>query len=651
MILSSVDGASVSDMRSTLGLTKALRANVDLVETTLASALAASERHGDGGIEVLRQASGLTRPEAVRRVKTTKQLKSLPAAREAVERGKLSLTNAHLLVDAARKTAASSVDSDNALLRMAEEMPADDFARHSKAWVARHQDASDLEAQHQRNYNNRHLRFWSDRDGAINLRGSFDAEMGLRIRGHIQHISGELRLNDRRGLRRDRRHPQRNEAQRNADALDRIVRSSLQAAKNRGSRGQSGLSRDNSAASPPSRQGRPSRTPHNDSGRGSSAASSPRERPSQTLRNDSPRGNSAGSTTDTDRECSDRVRKTSTCGTSSVSEADSDFNGAEASNKNGEQGRGTRRRKLSSSDATAASAAGPDTDTDNGFDRNSLIAGSGVRYTRSVGGTRGFGPSLQQGLGHTGKSGTGKTGAEIIVRADFAALSGEPGGLAELVGAGPIPRSVLERLSCNAAISAVLFAGGIKPVYEARTRRAPSVAQRRALIARDGACVGCGADPSDCEAHHIVPWRLCKRTQIDNLVLVCWACHDRIHKHHWKVTQNDDGYTLKPPTRSPRTPNSSQHRGTARVPDYAAKPDPARILDSAQESDRACGLEMAHCGDAQYIPNGIQATRDEPHVRLNGVAGSSMMAEDARPVTERQSSTEPRRDFIQPQLC
>ncbi len=622
MILSSVDRASVSDIRSTLGLTKALRTNVDLVETTLASALAASERHGDGGIEVLRQASGLTRPEAVRRVKTTKQLKSLPAAREAVERGKLSLTNAHLLEDAARKTAASSVDSDNALLRMAQEMPADDFARHSKAWVARHQDASDLEAQHQRNYNNRHLRFWSDRDGAINLRGSFDAEMGSRIRGHIQHISGELRLKDRRGLRRDRRHPQRN-----ADALDRIVRSSLQAAKNRGSRGQSGLSRDNSAASPPIRQGRPS----------------------QTMRNDSPRGNSAGSTTDTDRECSDRVRKTSTSGTSSVSEADSDFNGAEASNKNGEQGRGTRRRKLSSSEAAALSVAGPDTDM--GDDRNSLIAGPGVGYTRSVGGTGGFGPSVQQRLGHTGKSGTGKTGAEIIVRADFAALSGEPGGLAELVGAGPIPRSVLERLSCNAAISAVLFAGGIKPVYEARTQRAPSVAQRRALIARDGACVGCGADPRDCEAHHIVPWRQCKRTQIDNLVLVCWACHDRIHKFHWKVTQRDDGYTLKPPTRSPRTPNSPQHPGTARVPDYAGTPDPARILNSAQESDPVCSIETAHCGDAQYIPNGIQATRDEPHVRLNGVAGSSTTAEGLGVVTERQGSTKPRRDFIQPQLC
>ncbi len=227
LILASVDRVSVSEMHSTLGLTKAIRTQVDLIETTLAAEVAANGRHGDGGIEVLRQASGLTRSEAVRRVKTAKELESLPAAREAVASGRLSLRNAHVLVDAARKTAARSVDADDALLQNAQEMPADEFARHSKAWVARRQDPSDLETQHRRNYKNRHLRFWNDRDGAINMRGSFDAEMGTRIRGHIQHFSEALRLNDRRGLRKNRKHPQRSEAQRNADALDRILNASI----------------------------------------------------------------------------------------------------------------------------------------------------------------------------------------------------------------------------------------------------------------------------------------------------------------------------------------------------------------------------------------------------------------------------------------
>ncbi len=497
LVLAAADRTGVSEMHSTLGLTKAIRAKVDLVETTLAATVASSERHGDGGIEMLRQASGLTRSEAVRRVKTAKQLESLPAAREAVASGKLSLTNAHALVDAARKTAAGSVDADRALLQKAQEMPADDFARHSKAWVARRQDPSDLEAQHRRNYKNRHLRFWSDSNGAINMRGSFDAEMGSRIRGHIQHVSEKQRLDDRRRLRKNRRHPQRNEAQRNSDALDRIITNSLNTSFS-DTAGAAGLDIEVD------------------------------------------RGGRGGSTSmiEVDRE--------------NVVDSDTD----------------------------------PASETDN------LVSCSDAVHKTSVSDSKGLGAHGGYGMGHIGKSVTTKTGAEIIVRADLAALSGEPGGLAELVGAGPIPQSSLERLTCNSAISAVLFAGGVKPVYEARTQRAPSVAQRRALIARDGACIGCGADPRDCEAHHIVPWRQCKQTQIDNLVLVCWACHDRIHQFHWQVIQRNDRYTLQPPTRPSQTSGSKHH------------PDPTCVPDMTLDSE------------VPHISKQVQATATQSHLKF-----------------------------------
>ena len=140
-----------------------------------------------------------------------------------------------------------------------------------------------------------------------------------------------------------------------------------------------------------------------------------------------------------------------------------------------------------------------------------------------------------------------RTGTEIIVRADLEALLAESGGIAEIPGVGPIPPSTLERLICNSDLSLVIFADKLTPLYETTATRAPTAAQRRALIARDGACIGCGALPGECEAHHVIPWKLGGKTRVDNLVLVCWSCHDRIHDHNWRVIARDGRYRLAPP--------------------------------------------------------------------------------------------------------
>ena len=161
--------------------------------------------------------------------------------------------------------------------------------------------------------------------------------------------------------------------------------------------------------------------------------------------------------------------------------------------------------------------------------------------------------------GGAGSVGHRSPSTEIIVRADLGDLLDECGGMGEIAGAGPVPANVIDRLSCNADISVVLFGKQLTPLYEAVAGRAPTAAQRRALIARDGACIGCGAVPDDCEAHHIVPWKCGGATRIDNLVLVCWSCHDRIHDHNWQVVHRDSRYRLTPPdTTSPPNPAPSR---------------------------------------------------------------------------------------------
>ena len=173
---------------------------------------------------------------------------------------------------------------------------------------------------------------------------------------------------------------------------------------------------------------------------------------------------------------------------------------------------------------------------------------------------------------------------QIIVRADLADLLDDHGGIGEIAGTGPVPASVIDRLACNADISVVLFGKQLTPLYEAVAARAPTAAQRRALIARDGACIGCGAPPGDCEAHHIIPWLCGGPTKIDNLVLVCWSCHDKIHDNNWQVVKRNSRYRLIPPDADSapnpaRSKKPAQRRNPAPLQDAA----PIHTLDLSRE--------------------------------------------------------------------
>ena len=163
------------------------------------------------------------------------------------------------------------------------------------------------------------------------------------------------------------------------------------------------------------------------------------------------------------------------------------------------------------------------------------------------------------GLKARGESG-GRPKAEVIVVADIGALTGDdPAGRCEIPGVGPVPPAVLERIACDAHLTGLLFADG-KPLHHGSTVRTATAKQWRALIARDRGCVGCGAEPARCQAHHIVPWAQSRRTDIENLVLVCWKCHHNIHDHHWRVTHRNGKPALEPPDpQTPPHPANGQH--------------------------------------------------------------------------------------------
>ncbi len=136
----------------------------------------------------------------------------------------------------------------------------------------------------------------------------------------------------------------------------------------------------------------------------------------------------------------------------------------------------------------------------------------------------------------------------LLVLADFDVIKQQLVN-ARLADGTPIPVATLKDLALEANIVPSIFDAKTQQMWLGRTRRTASEAQRMALIARDEHCIGCEANPLWCRAHHIVWWSNNGRTDFDNLLLVCDACHQKIHIHGWEVHQHPDTkkFQLKPP--------------------------------------------------------------------------------------------------------
>ena len=130
---------------------------------------------------------------------------------------------------------------------------------------------------------------------------------------------------------------------------------------------------------------------------------------------------------------------------------------------------------------------------------------------------------------------------------------------AEVAGGGVIPPSVLEEHFCNARIVGIVYSSKGVPLWRGPALPRPTKAQMDALIARYGECPGCGEHYAVCQAHHVRPRSQGGPTDIDNLMLLCWGCHDKVHHHGWRVVPSGDLHTIAPPERI--------RYGPARAPD------------------------------------------------------------------------------------
>ena len=119
----------------------------------------------------------------------------------------------------------------------------------------------------------------------------------------------------------------------------------------------------------------------------------------------------------------------------------------------------------------------------------------------------------------------------------------DPDGLCEIIGVGPVPPSVLDRISLDDRLVGAIFGGDGQPVWLGRMERLANIDQYVAVALRDRGCVLCGAPMHRCKLHHVDEF--CADgglTDIENLVALCGGCHLWLHRTNRRVVRQVDAY-------------------------------------------------------------------------------------------------------------
>ena len=135
-----------------------------------------------------------------------------------------------------------------------------------------------------------------------------------------------------------------------------------------------------------------------------------------------------------------------------------------------------------------------------------------------------------------------------------------PDGRGETEDGVPVPRSMVERLACDAVVNHVGIDDHGHVLFYGRDKRTATDAQFAALVVRDRGCrfPDCHRPAWWCDAHHVKWWEHGGDTDIDNLVDLCPYHHTQLHNGAYTITHGPEGLvftaasgkTIDPPYRS-----------------------------------------------------------------------------------------------------
>src|SRR5256884_863590 len=141
--------------------------------------------------------------------------------------------------------------------------------------------------------------------------------------------------------------------------------------------------------------------------------------------------------------------------------------------------------------------------------------------------------------------------AHITVHTTVEGLKRELGASAsELQNGMPISSKTVQRLACDGALSRALKADSVV-VDVGRAPRAVSPAQWRGLKARHRTCAapGCDRPINWTSPHHIEFWSRGGKTNLSDLLPLCYFHHRLVHEGAWQVVRVGDKVNFIPPER------------------------------------------------------------------------------------------------------
>ncbi|MCY4068475.1 MAG: DUF222 domain-containing protein [Acidimicrobiaceae bacterium] len=598
--------ASTAELRRVLTATRSVTAAVGAAQTAAAEQIARRERHGDGGAEILAASAGLSQQEARNQVTTAAALQKVPELRDAVQSGDVPQANARRLADAITRTSSAAVAGDAELLAQAQSTRPEQFARTAQRWIGAHQ-ADDGTAEYLRQRAKRYLRMHDTEDGMVRLHGEFDKITGTRIRNRLRHTAGRLLDGDKKLPQSERR----KFPQCMADALQHFAdrasagtdRSEKPASSSRRSTGcnsidggdaKNGGDIHNAAENTANSGGSMSAV----TGSGGCGASACRDDTVATVHErvtaDSTSPAASSSTDDTasaNNEDTNSGDPNTGCGNndidSSCAQCSHSTNDTTSTNNedtnSGDPNTGCGNNDIDSSCAQCSHSTNDTTSTNNedtnsgdpntGCGNNDIDSSCAQCSHSTDAAASASSEDTSGGDGINSDESAGSSGgwvADITVLAHVDDTTGELIG--ELSDGSKLPAAVLEELSCNARWSGLVFDRAGDAIWRSRSRRTVSDTQWQALLATYGGCFHCAAPAGMCQAHHITPYSQGGATSLDNLIMVCWNCHHKIHHHNWQITKHTDGsHSLHPPD-DLNTATQPRH-GPAHADDYPPEPE------------------------------------------------------------------------------
>ena len=136
----------------------------------------------------------------------------------------------------------------------------------------------------------------------------------------------------------------------------------------------------------------------------------------------------------------------------------------------------------------------------------------------------------------------GGTSTQVVVTIDHDTLRSQV-GVAGLDTGDLVSVAEVMRLACHAQILPAVLDGAGQPLFLGRAKRLFSRAQRTAMGIRDQGCRahGCTVPAAWCEAHHLHPWQLGGKTDLDDGALLCPWHHHRAHDPAYQTDRLPNG--------------------------------------------------------------------------------------------------------------